>query len=170
MWYVTSEFPKRLWPTMGLNSSHSTSKIFVRNGESNSPYLPHTTQRPMDKRSRLTKRSSISSRSGSRNKTVFGPTELLPVLPQKRLHYHSHLASRQSYMLNVAFHLQGICGSMKTQTRSCSTITLMQSWSPYRILPVESSLTLQQKHQSENVQGRGLGSTPSLPKYQRISY
>ena len=66
MKYVASEYPKRLWPTMGLNSSHSTSKIFANNGESSFPFLPHAIQKPMGKQSQQTRPSLRSSRSGSR--------------------------------------------------------------------------------------------------------
>ena len=67
-------------------------------------------------------------KSGLREQRVFGqtsylvcfrPTEPSPVLPQEKLHFHSHTTLRQSYLSNAAFHLQGICGSTKRQTKSC---------------------------------------------------
>lgn len=134
-WYVASEFLKRLWLTMGLNSSHWTSKTSARNGESKSPSPFPAIQRPMGKWSRQTRQSSRSSRNSSRKPRVFGqtsyqvrfrPTKPPFVLPLVKLHSHSHMARRQSYLSSVAFHQWDTCSSMMTQIESCSITTWMQ--------------------------------------------
>ena len=178
----TSEFPKRLWPTMVLNSSHSTSKTSAKNGESNSPSPLPTIHRPMGKWSRQTRQSWTSSRSGSRKPRVFGQMSYqvcfgttIPQLELQlvKLHSHSHTALRWSYLSSVASRPWDTCGSTKTQTENCSSTTSMRltsyvtSSSPHRILPTEGSSALQQEHHSENIQDWGLSTTPSLPKYQR---
>ena len=121
---------------MGLNSSHLTYKTSARNGELSSHFLLHAIQRLMGKRSRPTRLPSRTLRSDTRKQRVFGqmsylvcfgPTEPLPIPSQEKLHSHSYTALRQSYLSNAAFPLQGTCGLKKTQTKSCLTITSMQS-------------------------------------------
>ena len=168
---------------MGPNSSHLTSKTSERNGESSYP-LPHATQRPMDKQNQLTRQSSRSSRSGSRKKRVFGQTSYLvcfgPTEPPLKLSLakllsYWHTAPRQSYLSSAASRPRDTCGSTKTQIENCSTTASMQSMSYgqssplHCILPTKGSPALQQEHQSDEFQDRGLDTTLSLSKHQRSS-